>query len=102
MGEFPSPSHGPLICVNVAMDSQTNTFFQWSHILIRRYNVNKEKINDNGASVSSVLSRPLPYSVYPPRPGKHPLAEYEESPPGGYSCQFYDAMTCNMRTFLVK
>ena len=36
-----------------------------------------------------------------PPPGKHSLAEYEESP-GEYSSQFYDAMTSNMQTILVE
>ena len=55
------------------MDSQTNNFSIGSnHILIRRNNLNKKKSNESGASVSSVLSRPLPYGVYTSRKNKLP------------------------------
>ena len=75
----------------------------WIHILIRPNNLNTKKSNDCGASVSSVLSRPLSYGVYTPRPGKQSWLSRKNTSLGGeFSYQFYDTMTFYMRTYLVK
>ena len=87
---------GPLFCVNVVMDSQTNNFsigvtFWFDEITQIRKN---QTIVAPPWAVFYLDHSPLGYITLVP--ANTPWMSRKNPPPGEYSCQFYDEMISNI------